>query len=133
MHAEHHESVLDKGRASFSLSVPSGATPEFVTSGVKLNWLVKLAFLTISATSGEEKAKPPPHLMPGSADGFSRYHISLRGVDSLAGSVGEQSKVGLKQMGCAAETKLETVECAVPVSILPNSTSFKVGDAEFYA
>lgn len=133
VHAEHHESVLDKGRASFSLSVPSGATPEFVTSGVKLNWLVKLAFLTISATSGEEKAKPPPHLMPSSADGFSRYHISLRGVDSLAGSVGEQAKVGLKQMGCAAETKLETVECAVPVSILPNSTSFKVGDAEFYA
>lgn len=150
IHAEHHESVLDKGRASFSLSIPSGASPEFVTSGVKLNWLVRLSFLTVSATKtlaekqeGEaqklqqSKLSPPPHLLPGSSDGFSRYHISVRALDSLAGmatgdSANAAAKV-LKAMGCARETKLETVECAVPVSILPNSTIYKVGDAEFYA
>ncbi len=151
VHAEHHESVLEKGRVSFSLSIPSGASPEFVTSGVKLNWLVRLSFLTVSATkppspsSSEKQATkpsplfPPPHLLPGPSDGFSRYHIAVRALDSLAGSPAassanavESAKV-LAQMGCAKETKLETVECAVPVSVLPNSTSYKVGDAEFYA
>ena len=145
VHAEHHESVLDKGRASFSLCIPSGASPEFVTSSVKLNWLVRLSFLTVSATkpAGVEKAEkeapnkllPPPHLLPASSDGFSRYHVAVRATDSLAGATqanGLARKV-LAELGCARETKLETVECAVPVSILPNSTSYKVGDAEFYA
>ena len=146
------ESVLDKGRAGFSLSIPSGASPEFVTSGVKLNWLVRLSFLTVSATKelvdsgnnekGEKqkqsKLLPPPHLLPASSDGFSRYHVSVRALDSLAGlaranaGTTETAKA-LKELGYAQETKLETVECAVPVSILPNSTSYKVGDAEFYA
>uniref|UniRef100_V5EVF8 Rgp1-domain-containing protein n=2 Tax=Kalmanozyma brasiliensis (strain GHG001) TaxID=1365824 RepID=V5EVF8_KALBG len=145
IHAEHHESVLDKGRASFSLCIPSGASPEFVTSGVKLNWLVRLSFLTISATkpvgAGDiekklAKLRPPPHLLPTQSDGFSRYHVSVRAIDSLAGSatgLGAESAKALAELGCARETKLETVECAVPVSILPNSTSYKVGDAEFYA
>ncbi|SNX85915.1 uncharacterized protein MEPE_04624 [Melanopsichium pennsylvanicum] len=147
VHAEHHESVLDKGRASFSLCIPSGASPEFVTSGVKLNWLVRLSFLTVSATKaatekkeaekeGMNKLLPPPHLLPGSSDGFTRYHVSVRALDNLAGSAtGSNTAAGkvLAQLGYAKETKLETVECAVPVSILPNSTSYKVGDAEFYA
>ena len=148
VHAEHHESVLDKGRASFSLCIPSGASPEFVTSGVKLNWLVRLSFLTVSATkaaataqpespnSTQDKLLPPPHLLPGPSDGFSRYHISLRALDSLAGSATRGDAAAAKvlaQLGCASETKLETVECAVPVSVLPNSTSYKAGDAEFYA
>lgn len=33
VHAEHHESTLDTGQASFSLPIPSGATPGFSTSG----------------------------------------------------------------------------------------------------
>ncbi|SJX63674.1 uncharacterized protein SRS1_14424 [Sporisorium reilianum f. sp. reilianum] len=147
VHAEHHESVLDKGRASFSLCIPSGASPEFVTSGVKLNWLVRLSFLTVSAvkahvdkkpdeSKAQNKLLPPPHLLPASSDGFSRYHVSVRALDSLAGAAappGTPLAKALAQLGCATETKLETVECAVPVSILPNSTSYKVGDAEFYA
>ncbi|GAC93875.1 hypothetical protein PHSY_001442 [Pseudozyma hubeiensis SY62] len=150
VHAEHHESVLDKGRASFSLCIPSGASPEFVTSGVKLNWLVRLSFLTVSAIKGPADAEvsseddekrqnrllPPPHLLPTSSDGFARYHVGVRALDSLAGSAtahGAPVAKVLAQLGCAVETKLETVECAVPVSILPNSTSYKVGDAEFYA
>ncbi|TKY84508.1 hypothetical protein EX895_006409 [Sporisorium graminicola] len=147
VHAEHHESVLDKGRASFSLCVPSGASPEFVTSGVKLNWLVRLSFLTVSAVKadndkntdevqGQNKLLPPPHLLPASSDGFSRYHVSVRALGSLAGVIaapGTALANALAQLGFAAETKLETVECAVPVSVLPNSTTYKVGDAEFYA
>jgi hypothetical protein len=145
IHAEHHESVLDKGRVCFSLPVPSGASPEFVTSGVKLTWLVRLSFLTVSSTKpaldstteGEKgQLTTPPHLMPGPSDGFSRYHISLTALTNLAGPVAQSTTTAsevLSTLGWSAETKLETVECAVPIAILPNSTGFKVGDAEFYA
>ncbi|SOV07523.1 uncharacterized protein UDID_05296 [Ustilago sp. UG-2017a] len=152
VHAEHHESVLDKGRAAFDLSIPSSASPEFVTSGVKLIWLVRLSFLTISATKTlteaneaqgatqkleQNKLLPPPHLGPGPTDGFAKYHISLRALDSLAGPathhIGNQAATLLTTIGMARETKLETVECAVPVSVLANSTTFKVGEAHFFA
>jgi len=46
-HAEHHEMVLDSARIGFALAIPSGATPDFGTSGVKLQWSVKLSFLVI--------------------------------------------------------------------------------------
>jgi len=49
VHAEHHESTLDAGRASFALPIPGGATPEFTTSGGKSKQLenksLKQAFL----------------------------------------------------------------------------------------
>ncbi|KAJ1036724.1 hypothetical protein NDA10_004996 [Ustilago hordei] len=152
VHAEHHESVLDKGRAAFDLSIPSSASPEFVTSGVKLIWLVRLSFLTISATKTLAKAKqaqgatqklqqsnllPPPHLVPSPTDGFAKYHINLTALDSLAGPathyINNQAATLLTTTGMARETKLETVECAIPISVLANSTTFKIGDALFFA
>ena len=33
LHAEHHEVTLDSGRVGCSLAIPSGATPDFSTSG----------------------------------------------------------------------------------------------------
>ncbi|BGP42252.1 Golgi membrane exchange factor (Ric1p-Rgp1p) subunit [Rhodotorula kratochvilovae] len=55
-HAEHHEMVLDSARIGFALAIPSGATPDFGTSGVKLQWSVKLSFLVIP---------PSPDAPPG--------------------------------------------------------------------
>ncbi|PWN47196.1 Rgp1-domain-containing protein [Violaceomyces palustris] len=124
MHAEHHESTLDKGRTCFHLPIPSGATPDFVTSGVKLNWTVKLCFLTISNLKNQISEQippppPPPHLLPLPTDGFSLYHSSYTSIPSLSGI----------QRG----TKLETVECSIPLNVLPNSTRFKVGAVSFSA
>lgn len=137
VYAQHHESVLDKGRASFSLPIPSGASPEFVTSGVKLNWLVRLAFLTISSSTPSEmpalRLPPPPHLLPAPTDGYSRYHISLTAISSLASAQSLASSEQKPDLRFAPETKLETVECAVPITVLPNTTGFKVKDAHFFA
>ncbi|KAK4052398.1 Golgi membrane exchange factor (Ric1p-Rgp1p) subunit [Microbotryomycetes sp. JL201] len=47
LHAEHHETTLDSARIGFALAIPSGATPDFGTSGVKLQWSVRLSFLVI--------------------------------------------------------------------------------------
>ncbi|GAA5833767.1 hypothetical protein JCM3766R1_000093 [Sporobolomyces carnicolor] len=47
LHSEHHEATLDSARVGFALAIPSGATPDFGTSGVKLQWSVRLSFLVI--------------------------------------------------------------------------------------
>lgn len=47
LHAEHHETTLDSGRVGFALAIPSGASPDFSTSGVKLQWSLRLSFLIL--------------------------------------------------------------------------------------
>lgn len=190
VHSEHHESSLDLGRANFALAIPSGSTPDFVTSGgeresesaevskrllievvlildllhfsdpsVKLNWTVRLSFLTVASTRSGPTLKnasananatntaaprlpPPPHLVPTTPDGYGAYHISYRAVPSLAGPLadftGERVSKGAggkeaNANGYANESKLEVVECSVPIKVLPNSTKFKVGTVHFEA
>ncbi|GAA5867750.1 hypothetical protein JCM8547_005222 [Rhodosporidiobolus lusitaniae] len=67
LHSEHHEMVLDSARVGFALAIPSGATPEFGTSGVKLQWSVRLSFLIIppSPDASAGGAPPPPERRRG--------------------------------------------------------------------
>lgn len=62
LHSEHHEMTLDAARVGFALAIPSGATPDFGTSGVKLQWSVRLSFLIIppSPEAPESGSAPPP-------------------------------------------------------------------------
>ena len=46
VHAYAAENVLFARRAAFELAVPANATPEFVTSGVALEWRVRVEFVT---------------------------------------------------------------------------------------
>ncbi|MCO5565533.1 hypothetical protein L7F22_019207 [Adiantum nelumboides] len=141
VHASFHDSTLDAGQACFSLPIPSGATPNFDTSAVRLIWTVRLAFLTSSnvrITNSDsdgnfvhERSKPSPHLIPGPDDGYAAYHRALRAAPSLAGPfVGATTSDSNDQL---AEAKLEVVECAVPLTVLPHSTRFTVGEVGFMA
>ncbi|GAA5867854.1 hypothetical protein JCM3774_005884 [Rhodotorula dairenensis] len=60
LHAEHHEMVLDSERVGFALAIPSGATPDFGTSGVKLQWTVRLSFLVIPPAPEGPAPAPTP-------------------------------------------------------------------------
>ncbi|PWN37145.1 Rgp1-domain-containing protein [Meira miltonrushii] len=140
VHSSFHDSTLDAGQACFSLPIPSGATPNFDTSAVRLVWTVRLAFLTssnvrtsIADSDGNvtisERSKPAPHLIPGPDDGYAAYHRALRAAPSLAGPF-----VGAAPSDDqSAEAKLEVVECAVPLTVLPHSTRFTVGEVGFMA
>lgn len=75
LHAEHHETTLDSARLGFALAIPSGATPDFGTSGVKLQWSVRLSFLVIPPSPdaplpnpnlSERDRKPGPNRLPSS-------------------------------------------------------------------
>lgn len=59
LHSEHHETTLDSARIGFALAIPSGATPDFATSGVKLQWSVRLSFLVIPPSPDSPPAKAP--------------------------------------------------------------------------
>lgn len=58
LHSEYHETTLDSARVGFALAIPSGATPDFATSGVKLQWSVRLSFLVIPPSP--DSPLPPP-------------------------------------------------------------------------
>lgn len=71
LHAEHHEATLDTGRAGFSLAVPSGASPDFSTSGVKLQWSVRLTLLFVPPSKYPVTITPKTgsHARSGSVSG----------------------------------------------------------------
>jgi hypothetical protein len=132
VHASCHDSTLDAGQAHFSLPIPSGATPNFETSAVRLNWTIRLAFLTQSCVrdvDAPQRARPAPHLVAAPDDGFSAYHRAFRAVPSLAGPCWDDRRTD----GADAEVKLEVVECAVPLNVLPHSTRFNAGEVAFVA
>lgn len=93
-HAEHHEMVLDSARIGFALAIPSGATPDFGTSGVKLQWSVRLSFLVIppspDAPPGGLSATPPrrgtPPARPQQSNGAATPPRSHQGGHGRAKS-----------------------------------------------
>lgn len=46
VHASFSENALFAQRLSFSPTIPSSATPEFITSGVSLEWKIRVEFIT---------------------------------------------------------------------------------------
>jgi hypothetical protein len=46
VHVSHSESTLFARRVVFSPTIPLSATPEFITSGVSLDWRVRIEFVT---------------------------------------------------------------------------------------
>jgi hypothetical protein len=55
VHAYDAANALFARRLSFSLGIPSNATPEFVTSGISLDWRIRIEFVTprLSGMGGE--------------------------------------------------------------------------------
>jgi len=45
-HAEHHEFCLNTSRTSFALCIPPSTSPEFFTTAVRLQWHIRLEFIT---------------------------------------------------------------------------------------
>jgi RAB6A-GEF complex partner protein 2 len=53
-HGSHSESTLFARRVAFSPTIPVTATPEFITSGVSLDWKLKVEFVTPRISGDEE-------------------------------------------------------------------------------
>ncbi|CAI2181298.1 2221_t:CDS:10 [Funneliformis geosporum] len=72
IHGEHHEFCLNAARISFAISIPTSSTPDFQTTGVKLQWCLRLEFIT-----GPKGQSP---LMPLNADERHQYYQAIDDV-----------------------------------------------------
>ena len=62
VYAVHHENTLDTRQTSVLLTIPSGATPEFSTSGIRHRWSLRISLLTETADNGTHQAVSYTHL-----------------------------------------------------------------------
>jgi hypothetical protein len=66
IYVSHSESTLFARRVLFSPTIPVSATPEFVTSGVSLDWRIRIEFVTPRLSSGESEVHDEyPNLLEG--------------------------------------------------------------------
>lgn len=93
VHAYTAENALFSQRLAFSLLVPANATPEFVTSGVSLEWRLRVEFVT-------------PRLTQERVD---------EGFEELCEEVGSDDR-GVMLQGVEG-LKVETFEVGVPVRV----------------
>ncbi|KAL0083585.1 Rgp1-domain-containing protein [Phycomyces blakesleeanus] len=74
-HAEHHSFCLGHRRLAFSLPIPAIASPEFQTTGVKLQYYLKFEFIT---SNGSNPLAPP--FIPINIDERHRHYQALQDV-----------------------------------------------------
>lgn len=103
VHADLAENALFAERLAFSLLVPANATPEFVTSGVSLEWRVKVEFVT-------------PRVTPGSLGQGGICGLGGPGFEELLEEVARDEKRGVTLQGVEG-LKVETFQIEVPVRV----------------
>jgi hypothetical protein len=103
VHAYAAENALFAKRLSFALSVPANATPEFVTSGLSLEWRLRVEFVT-----------PRASLLQQQRDEDSDEEEGDR-FDDLLEEVGRDDR-GVMLQGVEG-LKVETFEVGVPVRV----------------
>ncbi|KAI9019984.1 Rgp1-domain-containing protein [Phycomyces nitens] len=74
-HAEHHSFCLGHRRLAFSLPIPATSSPEFQTTGVKLQYYLKFEFIT---SNGSNPLAPP--FIPINIDERHRHYQALQDV-----------------------------------------------------
>lgn len=86
VYATSSDTTLYSRRVVFTPTIPISATPEFITSGVSLEWKVRVEFVVPSrgeSTEGEE-AKPPSHPLLEQISQDERGGLVLAAAENLA-------------------------------------------------
>lgn len=110
VHSYAAENCMFAKRVAFALSVPSGATPEFVTSGVSLEWRVRVEF-------GTAKVVEAPIGVDGEDDeaGGDERDVEMENQVELLEETGRDDR-GVILSG-AERVQTETFEVSVPVRV----------------
>ena len=110
IHASHFESTIAARRIFFSPMIPTVSTPEFVTSGINLEWILRFEFVTaqLSGKTTEEAAE----LMEEVArDERGSVHAAVQGLSCETFDV----TVPLKVYGATAKTDEKTEAGDFPI------------------
>jgi hypothetical protein len=121
VHAQAAESALFARRLSFALSVPPTATPEFGTTGVGLEWKMRVEFVTPRLRADRAAVRRAAAVGDGSEEG------SEAGSEGEGREMEEQEwadlleEVGRDDRGVMLQgverLSVETFEVAVPVRV----------------
>jgi hypothetical protein len=140
LHAEHRSSyTVNTSRLSFSLDIPSDATPDFgITAGPEgfkggVEWRLRIAFLVAvprhhhhkhhDRHDNDQKHSNAVHLLPlpeGANDIDNTFFAASTGLPPLVPVMQDGEQVAWE------ECKVETVECEVPLRVIPGNTAFIV-------
>ena len=101
VHASHSESTISSDRVFFNLVIPAGATPEFITTGVNLQWELRFEFVT-----------------DGSLDAESMDDVSDSLMEEVARDERGVLKAALQTLPC------ETFDVAVPLKVYGATAAF---------
>jgi hypothetical protein len=118
--------VNQTGRLAFNLDIPQDATPGF-TFGAGgpgdggLIWKIRLAFLVTVPHGSRETPSP---MIVSAKEGDNRFYTAS---PSLAPVV----QVGRADEGHSEEMETETVECEIPIKVLPGNVGLKVRPAVY--
>lgn len=138
LHAEYRSSyTVNTSRLSFSLDIPSDATPDFgIMAGQEgrrggVEWRLRIAFLVaVSRRSRHkshgqdvEKLDIVSHLLPlpeGTNDSDNTFYAASTGLSPVRPIIQDGEQIAWE------ECKVETVECEVPLRVIPGNTAFIV-------
>ncbi|KAM3075232.1 Golgi membrane exchange factor (Ric1p-Rgp1p) subunit [Clarireedia jacksonii] len=83
IHVSHSESTLFARRINFSPTIPMSATPEFITSGVSLDWRIRIEFVTprLSTVDGEIVDLEPELLEEYTNDERGVIYAAVQGLE----------------------------------------------------
>jgi hypothetical protein len=99
VHAAMRENVLYARRVAFHLAVPSAASPSFITTGVSLNWRLRVEFTTQRAASvgvsHQQHRQQPQQQMPSGLG----LGIHDHGRDNRGSTPSRVSPVSSQQRG----------------------------------
>ena len=109
VHASQHESTVSAGRVLFSPTIPISAAPEFVTTGVNLEWRLRFEFVTGRLGESEDLGE---------------------GIEDLMEEVAKDERGSVKAavQGLPCETFDVTVPLRVYGTVGPFDENFEAGE-----
>lgn len=119
-------------RLAFNLDIPSDATPGFSFGAGEekgeggVEWKIRLAFL-VSAPLTSRGERPSPMLV-SAKEGDNKFYTAN---PSLAPVILVRNGEGKSGGGAVEEMETETVECEIPIKVLPGNNTFKIRPAVY--
>ncbi|KAI9497852.1 Rgp1-domain-containing protein [Zychaea mexicana] len=115
-YAEHHSFCLSHRRLAFSLPIPSIASPEFQTTGVKLQYYLKFEFIVTqkpAANPDTTTSTTANHSSPSSSSSNSTTATSSIPASYIPINVDERHR----HFQSAQDVDVSTFDCQIPIRV----------------
>ena len=127
-HADFNAGYVNHtGRLAFNLDIPSDGTPGFAFGAAAeegdggVEWRIRLAFLVTSPSRHGERGGEARSVLVSANEGDNRFYEATPSLAPIEVGVGGAGREMTEE-----EMGTETVECEIPIKVLPGNTALKV-------